>query len=101
MKEESKTGVVRDLVLGGGRYVIGLLFLISGPLTLVVLGKDPSIMLHAIVHPMLTFVVTPQIAIGLYFMLTGIWRPRVDFTLFLIVLFLTYAFYSFAVTFSS
>jgi predicted membrane channel-forming protein YqfA (hemolysin III family) len=50
---------------------------------------------------MLTFVVTPQILIGFYFMFTGKWRPRVDFTFFLVAAVLIYLFSSFARSFGA
>ena len=43
------------LVFGLARYILGILILVSGPLILLLLGKDPMIVIHALVHPMLTF----------------------------------------------
>lgn len=99
MEENIKTSIWLKLAIGGARYVLGILIFISGPLTLLVAGKDPTIMAHVIVNPMLTFFATPQIIIGLYFMLTGKWRPRIDFTFFLIAAVLVYAFFAFARSF--
>ena len=101
MEENIKTNVWIKLILGGARYVLGILIIASGPLTLLFFGKDPTIIAHAIFHPLLTFFVTPQIIIGLYFMFTGKWRPRIDFTLFLITAALIYAFSTFAIGFNT
>ncbi len=96
MEENIKTNSWLKLILGGARYVLGILILVSSPLALLFLGKDPTVMVHAIVHPMLTFFVTPQIIIGFYFMFTGKWRPRIDFTFLLVAAALIYAFFTFA-----
>lgn len=96
MEENIKKNVWLKLIFGGARYVLGILILASGVLTLLFFGKDPMIIVHAIAHPLLTFFVTPQIIIGFYFMLTGKWRPRVDFTLFLIAVVLILVFITFA-----
>ncbi len=96
MEENIKTNIWLKLAIGGARYILGILILASGPLTLVLLGKDPAIIGHAIVHPLLTFVVTPQIIIGFYFMLTAKWRPRIDFTFLLVAAALIYIFLTFA-----
>jgi hypothetical protein len=96
MAENIKTNIWSKLLLGGGRYVLGILILASGVLTLLFLGKDPTTIIHALVHPLLTFFVTPQIIIGFYFMFTGQWRLRIDFTLLLVAVVLIYAFFTFA-----
>jgi len=101
MEQNIGTNIGLKLILGFARYVLGIAILISGPLTLVLIGKDPMAMLHAIVHPLLTFVVTPQIILGLYFMFSGKWRPRIDFTLCLIAVAFIYAFYTFALGFNA
>ena len=95
MEENIKAKIWFKLALGSARYIIGILLVVSGPLMLLVFGKDPTIIVHAIVHPLLTFFVTPQIIIGFYFMFTGEWRPRIDFTLFLIAVVLYYVFSTF------
>ncbi len=100
MEENIKTNTGLKLIFGGARYVLGILILASSPLILLFLGKDPAIMIHALVHPMLTFFVTPQIIIGFYFMFTGKWKPRIDFTFLLVAAALTYAFLSFARNFN-
>jgi hypothetical protein len=96
MEENVKKNIWLKLALGGLRYVLGILILASGPLILWFLGKDLTIIIHAIVHPLLTFFVTPQIIIGFYFMFTGKWRPRIDFTFLLIAAVLIYLFSTFA-----
>ena len=101
MEENIKTNIWVKLVNGGIRYILGILIFASGPLTLLFFDKDPMIITHAIVHPVLTFFVIPQIAIGLYFMLTGKWRLRIDFTLFLITAVLIYVFSTFALSFNT
>ena len=101
MEENIKTNIWLKLILGGARYVLGILILASGPITLLFMGKDPMAVIHAIVHPMLTFFVTPQIIIGFYFMFTGKWKPRIDFTFFLVAAALIYAFYTFALSFNT
>ncbi len=101
MEENIKTNIWPKLISGGARYVLGILILVSSPLTLLFLGKDPTIMVHAIVNPLLTFFVTPQIIIGFYFMLTGKWKPRIDLTLFLVTIVLIYAFSTFARDFNA
>ena len=99
--EEHKTNIWLRLMSGGARYVLGIILLASSPLILLFFGKDPAIIAHAIVHQLLTFVVTPQLIIGFYFMFTGKWRPRIDFTLCLVAVALMYAFSTFARGFSS
>ncbi len=89
------------LIFGGIRYILGLLLLASGPLTLLFFGKDLILMTHVIVHPVLTFFATPQIIIGFYFMFTGKWKPRIDFTLLLIAVVLIYAFSTFVTSFNA
>lgn len=101
MEENIKTNIWFKLISGGARYILGILILASGPLTLLFLGKDLTTIAHAIVHPLLTFFVTPQIIIGFYFMFTGKWRPRIDFTLFLVAAALIYAFSTFARSFGA
>lgn len=101
MEENIKTNIWLKLVLGGMRYILGALMLASGPLTLLFLGKDPTAVAHAIFHPLLTFFATPQIIIGLYFMLTGKWRLRMDITFFMVAVVLIYVFYTFALTFNA
>lgn len=101
MDENIKINVWSKLILGGTRYVLGILIIASGVITLLFLGKDPMAIAHSIFHPLLTFFVTPQIIIGFYFMFTGKWRPRIDFTLFLIATVLIYAFYTFAINFNA
>lgn len=96
-----KTDIWLKLIVGGARYILGILMIASSPLTLLFFGKDLMIMTHAIVHPALTFFVTPQIIIGFYFMFTGKWRPRIDFTLFLIAAVLTYIFSTFVSSFNT
>jgi hypothetical protein len=97
----TNTNTFLKLIASIARYILGLLLLTSGPLTLFLFHKDPMIMTHAITHPMLTFFVTPQIIIGLYFMFTGKWRLRVDFTLLLIAVGLIYAFTTFFTSFNA
>jgi hypothetical protein len=101
MEEKTKSNIWLKILSGGSRYILGLLLIASGPLTLLFYGKDIMIMTHAIVHPALTIFVTPPILIGLYFMFTGKWRPRIDFTLFLIATVLVYMFSTFAAAFNS
>ncbi len=100
MEENIKSNIWLKLASIGARYILGILILASSPLILLFLGKDPSIIIHALVHPMLTFFVTPQIIIGFYFMFTGKWRPRIDFTFFLVAIALAYVFLTFAHSFS-
>jgi hypothetical protein len=101
MEENIKKNIWLKLVFGGARYVLGILIIASGTITLLFLGKDPMVIAHSIFHPLLTFFVTPQIIIGLYFMFTGKWKPRIDFTLFLIAVALAYAFSTFALSFNT
>lgn len=101
MEENIKNNIWLKLTLGGGRYVLGILMLASGPLLLLFSGKDPTIIIHALVHPMLTFFVTPQIIIGFYFMFTAKWRPRIDLTLFLVAAVLVFVFSTFVSGFST
>jgi hypothetical protein len=101
MEENTKTNIWLKLIAGGGRYILGILIIASGFLTLLFFGKDPTIIAHAIVHPLLTFFVTPQIIIGFYFMFTAKWRLRIDLTLILVAAVLIYAFTSFALGFNT
>lgn len=101
MEENTKTNIWLKLLYGGGRYILGILILVSGPLTLLFYGKDIMLIAHSIAHPLLTLFVTPQIIIGFYFMFTGKWRPRVDFTLVLIAAVLIFVFSTFARTFGA
>jgi hypothetical protein len=101
MEENIKTNIWFKLSVGTARYLLGILIIASGPLTLLYFGKDPMIMVHSLVHPMLTFFVTPQIIIGFYFMFTGKWRMRIDFTLFLVAAVLIYNFITMVPGFNS
>ena len=101
MEENTKINIWLKLALGVGRYILGALMLASGPLILLFMGKDPTAVIHAMAHPLFTFFTSPQIIIGFYFMLSGKWRPRVDFTFFMIAAVLIYVFYTFALTFNA
>lgn len=101
MAEDTKSNNSLKLILGVARYILGALILVSGPLTLLLYGKDPTVMVHAIVNPVLAFFADPQIVIGFYFMLTKKWRTRLDLTLFLVALALIFAFSAFASGFNT
>lgn len=72
------------ILLGAGRYILGLIVMISPLAILMAGGKDPQIFVFGLLTPPLTLFILPQVLIGLYFMLTGKPRIRLDITLILL-----------------
>jgi len=73
-------------ILGGaGRYLFGLL-LLALPILIIILvkGKPLQFLFLAILTPPINLIVAPPIIIGLYFMLSGKLRARLDVTLLIL-----------------
>ena len=91
MEENTKINIWLKLALGEQIYFRGINACFWS-VDFIIYGKDPTAVIHAMAHPLFTFFTTPQIIIGFYFMLSGKWRPRVDFTFFMIAAVLIYVF---------
>jgi hypothetical protein len=83
-------------VLGGvGRYVLGLILLLLPLAILFIKGKPFNYIFLAVLVPPLNLVILPPIAIGLYFMLSGKYRIRIDITLLLFYILFIFGILSF------
>lgn len=73
------------IVGGAGRYLFGLL-LLALPILIIILvkGKPLQFLFLAILTPPINLIVAPPIIIGLYFMLSGKLRARLDITLLIL-----------------
>ncbi len=71
------------VLTGVGRYILGLLILISPIGVIILKGKPLNYLFLAVLTPPLNLVILPPMAIGLYFMLSGKSRLRLDITLLL------------------
>jgi len=84
MENNSSSAALSKILLGTGRYIFGLAIMISPLAILVANGQDPQIFIFGLLTPPITLVILPQILIGLYFMLTGKSKIRLDVTLILL-----------------
>jgi hypothetical protein len=85
IKKESR-GKARGILFGIGRYVFGLLIIVlTAGLIILKTGNIGNILIMLVAFPF-AFIVDPVLLIGLYFMLTGKTRIRIDVTLLLIVI---------------
>jgi len=93
-KEKLKEGKTLSIISGIGRYILGLIILLS-PLGVVLLkGVSPQFVILGLFTPPITLVIAPQFLVGLYFMLTGNTRVRIDLTLILLAIICTIALWS-------
>jgi len=83
---KEKENKLLSILTGIGRYILGLVILLS-PLGIVLIkGVNPQFILLGMFMPPITFVILPPILVGLYFMFTGKTRIRIDITLILLAI---------------
>lgn len=83
MEPPNQSSKFLGVLTGVGRYILGLLILVS-PIGISILkGKSINFIFLAAVTPPLNLVILPPMAIGLYFMLSSKSRLRLDTTLLL------------------
>jgi hypothetical protein len=91
---QSKNKIL-NIIFGIGRYFLGIIILLSPMIVTLIKGVSLSFVLLGILTPPITFIVAPPILIGLYFMITGKTRIRLDFTLLLLAVICIIALFSF------
>jgi len=80
-----------SILSGVGRYILGLVIMLSPAAIILLNGNEPKIILLGMLTPPISFIIAPQVLIGLYFMFTGKTRIRIDITLLLLVAICTFA----------
>ena len=73
-----------SILTGIGRYILGLVILLSPAVIIILNGNDPRVIILGMLTPPINVVILPQVLIGLYFMFTGKTRIRIDITLLLL-----------------
>ncbi len=74
------------IISGVGRYIFGLIMLLAPVAITLIKGISPTYILLGMLTPPLSFVIAPPMAIGLYFMLSGKMRIRLDITLIILAI---------------
>jgi len=88
-EEKKKENKLLIILSGVGRYILGLIILISPAIIILLNGNEAQVIILAMLTPPINLVVAPQVLVGLYFMVTGKTRIRIDITLLLLVVICT------------
>lgn len=79
------------ILTGIGRYIFGLIILLSPVGITLLKGVSLQFVILGMFTPPITLVILPQILVGIYFMMTGKTRIRIDATLILLAIICTIA----------
>lgn len=81
--EEAKNKTL-SIISGIGRYILGLIILLSPLGVVLIKGVSLQFVILGLFTPPITLLIAPQFLVGLYFMVTGNTRVRIDVTLLLL-----------------